>query len=246
MTAPEPAPPEPGATPPEPVPQSGRGPRTRVGSAAARHLRRTPYLSGLPAEVAVLSAIAFCVALGFGIVAPVIPVFAKEFGVSNTAVGAVDLGVRAGPAGVRATVGLAGEPPRRAARAGHRHLDRRGVQRAGGAVADLPAAAGPARGRRVRLGDVHRVGHVLADPQRPAGAARPCRRRVPGRLPVRRRRRSGRRWPRGRHLDPGALLRLRRHARPSPSSSGCCSCAARTSRPVPATAPPQRPPGCRR
>ncbi len=46
-------------------------------------------LAGLPREVAVLSAIAFCVALGFGIVAPAIPLFAKSFGVSTTAATAV-------------------------------------------------------------------------------------------------------------------------------------------------------------
>jgi MFS family permease len=43
----------------------------------------------LPREVAVLSAVAFAVAVGFGIVAPAIPVFAREFGVSRTAAGAV-------------------------------------------------------------------------------------------------------------------------------------------------------------
>jgi MFS family permease len=43
----------------------------------------------LPREVAVLSAVAFAVALGFGIVAPAIPVFAREFGVGRTAAGAV-------------------------------------------------------------------------------------------------------------------------------------------------------------
>lgn len=37
---------------------------------------------GLPREVVVLSAVAFCVALGFGIVAPAIPIFAQEFHVS--------------------------------------------------------------------------------------------------------------------------------------------------------------------
>ncbi|HET7901103.1 MAG TPA: MFS transporter [Candidatus Nanopelagicales bacterium] len=37
---------------------------------------------GLPREVGVLSAVAFCVALGFGIVAPAIPIFAQEFHVS--------------------------------------------------------------------------------------------------------------------------------------------------------------------
>ena len=43
----------------------------------------------LPREVAVLSAVAFAVAVGFGIVAPAIPVFAREFGVGRTAAGAV-------------------------------------------------------------------------------------------------------------------------------------------------------------
>lgn len=43
----------------------------------------------LPPEVAVLAAIAFCVALGFGIVAPAIPLFARTFGVSAFAAGAV-------------------------------------------------------------------------------------------------------------------------------------------------------------
>ncbi|HEY8820437.1 MAG TPA: MFS transporter [Dermatophilaceae bacterium] len=49
---------------------------------------RNPFGS-LPPEVAVLSAVAFSVALGFGIVAPAIPLFAKNFGVSNFAAGAV-------------------------------------------------------------------------------------------------------------------------------------------------------------
>jgi len=43
---------------------------------------REPWIRDLPREVAVLVAIAFCVALGFGIVAPVIPVFARTFDVS--------------------------------------------------------------------------------------------------------------------------------------------------------------------
>lgn len=51
-------------------------------SRVASMLARTPWLAGLPREVTVLAAIAFCVALGFGIVAPALPVFAKTFGVS--------------------------------------------------------------------------------------------------------------------------------------------------------------------
>jgi DHA1 family multidrug resistance protein-like MFS transporter len=46
-------------------------------------------LRGVPVEVGVLSAVAFCVAAGFGIVAPAIPVFARSFGVSRTAAAAV-------------------------------------------------------------------------------------------------------------------------------------------------------------
>jgi MFS family permease len=41
----------------------------------------------LPREVEVLAVIAFVVALGFGIVAPAIPLFARAFGVGTTAVG---------------------------------------------------------------------------------------------------------------------------------------------------------------
>ncbi len=51
--------------------------------------QRTPWLRGLPGEVGVLAAIAFCVALGFGIVAPAIPVFARTFGVTALLAGAV-------------------------------------------------------------------------------------------------------------------------------------------------------------
>ncbi|MDP9431848.1 MAG: MFS transporter [Actinomycetota bacterium] len=50
---------------------------------------RGGWLSGLPREVGVLVAVAFSVAVGFGIVAPAIPVFAREFGVGRTAAGAV-------------------------------------------------------------------------------------------------------------------------------------------------------------
>ena len=46
-------------------------------------------LRGLPREVGVLAAVAFCVAAGFGIVAPAIPVFARSFGVSRAAAAAV-------------------------------------------------------------------------------------------------------------------------------------------------------------
>jgi MFS family permease len=41
----------------------------------------------LPREVSVLIAASFFVAVGFGIVLPAIPVFAKSFGVNNAAIG---------------------------------------------------------------------------------------------------------------------------------------------------------------
>jgi MFS transporter, DHA1 family, multidrug resistance protein len=43
----------------------------------------------LPREVRILVAVAFFVALGFGIVAPALPVFARDFGVGRAAAGAV-------------------------------------------------------------------------------------------------------------------------------------------------------------
>ncbi len=46
-------------------------------------------LRGLPNEVRALTGVAFMVALGFGLVAPALPLFAREFGVSKFAAGAV-------------------------------------------------------------------------------------------------------------------------------------------------------------
>src|SRR5207247_3191893 len=43
----------------------------------------------LPREVAILTAVSFTVALGFGIVAPDIPAFARHFGVSTAAAAGV-------------------------------------------------------------------------------------------------------------------------------------------------------------
>ncbi len=68
---------------------SGQGSKLRLHHRAAARIRRTPLLSGLPREVAVLTSVSFCVALGFGIVAPVLPVFARSFDVSATQASAV-------------------------------------------------------------------------------------------------------------------------------------------------------------
>lgn len=51
-------------------------------------LGRSPFRD-LPREVPVLTAISFTVALGFGIVAPAIPAFARQFGVSTAAAASV-------------------------------------------------------------------------------------------------------------------------------------------------------------
>lgn len=66
------------------------GQRTgRITAALSGVAQRVPMVRDLPSEVSVLAAIAFCVALGFGIVAPAIPLFARTFGVSAFAAGAV-------------------------------------------------------------------------------------------------------------------------------------------------------------
>src|SRR3954468_11167138 len=52
-------------------------------------VRPPASLRGLPRETFVLALVAFCVALGFGIVVPAVPLFALQFGVGTTAAGAV-------------------------------------------------------------------------------------------------------------------------------------------------------------
>jgi MFS family permease len=47
-----------------------------------RGAQRVPLLAGLPSAVLVVAVIAFCVALGFGIAAPALPLYARTFGVS--------------------------------------------------------------------------------------------------------------------------------------------------------------------
>ena len=51
--------------------------------------RRRGLFSALPREVAILSSVSFTVALGYGIVAPGIPAFARQFGVSTAAAASV-------------------------------------------------------------------------------------------------------------------------------------------------------------
>jgi MFS family permease len=61
----------------------------RATSAAAISVSRRGPFAGLPREAAILSAVSFTVALGYGIVAPCIPAFARQFGVSVAAAATV-------------------------------------------------------------------------------------------------------------------------------------------------------------
>jgi MFS family permease len=49
---------------------------------------KSPF-AGLPHEVSVLTMISFLVAIGFGLIIPAIPIFAKTFGVTNTLIGLI-------------------------------------------------------------------------------------------------------------------------------------------------------------
>lgn len=68
-----------------------------LAAGAEPEVRQTPFSAGapgrrgepLPRAVRVLAVVAFCVAAGFGIAAPAIPVFARSFGVSRTEASAV-------------------------------------------------------------------------------------------------------------------------------------------------------------
>ena len=61
---------------------------TTSSAPAVSKTGRGPF-AGLPREVAILSAVSFTVALGYGIVAPGIPAFARQFGVSVAAAATV-------------------------------------------------------------------------------------------------------------------------------------------------------------
>ena len=52
----------------------------RLGKSLARK-----YFQDFPREVAIITTVGFFVALGYGVVVPIIPVFAKSFGVSTLA-----------------------------------------------------------------------------------------------------------------------------------------------------------------
>src|SRR4051812_39201061 len=70
----------------EPAPEDGR--HRLVSDQGDEEVRVRP-LRGLPPEVRALTGVAFMVALGFGLVAPALPLFAREFGVGKAAAGAV-------------------------------------------------------------------------------------------------------------------------------------------------------------
>lgn len=61
---------------------------TLVSAVTGLRTGRGPF-AGLPREAVILSAVSFTVALGFGIVAPGIPAFARQFGVSVAAAASV-------------------------------------------------------------------------------------------------------------------------------------------------------------
>lgn len=75
---------------PEPSdPEPSDSERASLSQRLGGSVRRTPLLKGLPKEVAVLTVIAFFVAIGFGILAPSLPVFAKTFDVNALQASAV-------------------------------------------------------------------------------------------------------------------------------------------------------------
>src|ERR1700728_984219 len=61
---------------------------TSASPAAVLKTGRGPF-AGLPREAMILSAVSFTVALGYGIAAPAIPAFARQFGVSVAAAASV-------------------------------------------------------------------------------------------------------------------------------------------------------------
>ncbi len=80
-------PPDPSPKPDSLDPDTVEPDNLEPGSSPPRR-RRSPF-ADLPREVPVLVGVAVAVAVGFGVVAPVLPVFARDFGVGRAAAGAV-------------------------------------------------------------------------------------------------------------------------------------------------------------
>ena len=181
-----------------------------MAAIVARVKSWVPRFGGLPREVSVLAAIAFCVALGFGIVIPAIPLFARTFGVSAFAASAV--------ISVFAAMRLVSSP---AAGWAVNRFGERTIMSSGLAIVGLSSlAAGFAtdyvqllvlRGLAVRVQRCSRSPPppccCVAPPEFRGRASRP----VPGGIPHRRVMGPAV-GARDRHLHPRALLRLRRHA----------------------------------
>ena len=185
---------------------------TRAVTLTAAVRRRLRERTSLPRDVLVLGLIAFCVAVGFGVLVPVLPVFARSFGVGNTEVGAV--------ISVFALMRLAVSPlcGRLIGWMGERTVLATGIfivaasSGVAGAAQTYPQLLALRGIGGHRVGDVHRLGHESAAGQCGPEHARAGRRLLPGRVPARRDDRSGHRRAAGPDLDPGAVLLLRRHA----------------------------------
>ena len=155
----------------------------------------TPSKPKLPREVWVLVAANVVVALGYGVVAPVLPQYARNFGVSISAATFVITAFALMRLVVAPPAGLLVQ------RLGERRVYISGlliVAVSTGACAfarDLLAAAAVPVARRARVGDVHRVVAGSDDPDLAAGRARPRRRPVLVGLPDRLGGRAGARQP---------------------------------------------------
>ena len=180
-----------------------------MAAIVARMKSWVPKVGGLPREVSVLAAIAFCVALGFGIVIPAIPLFARTFGVTRLRgqCGHQRLRVHAVDQFAGSRVGR--QPLRRT----HDHVDgpgdRGAVQSRRGVRNGLRATAAAARHRRHRFSDVHDLCHRAVAASHGPGVPRSGIGAVSGRLSDRRGHGSCGRGPGYRPFDSGALLRVR-------------------------------------
>ena len=172
----------------------------------------------LPREVRILVAVAFFVALGFGIVAPALPVFAHDFGVGPAAAGAV--------ISVFAVMRIAFALPtgRLVDRFGERIVLANGI--AVVAVSSALAGLSQSYAELIALRGIGGVGSAMFSIgamsllvrwcPRPSAAGRwGSARRVPARW----HRRPGSRRRRHRHVDPAAVLPVRRRPSSRPGRS---------------------------
>lgn len=113
----------------------------------------------IPREIWILVSAAFIIALGFGLIAPILPQYARSFDVGGVRGQLRGQFVLHFPANLRAGIGLTGREARISTHVPNRHQYCRVLDFACRCCADILATAGVSCARRHRFDDVYGLGN---------------------------------------------------------------------------------------